>query len=91
MVHGDARRNAHYTLIAGILVALGSVFAEALALFDTAKVAILGLALAGIVQPVSQLIYAPRQVHIWIEPISGDWANLTKRLKSNVKARGGLL
>ena len=55
-----ASRNGYFVLTVGILAAIGSVFVEALTLFDTANIAILGLALAEIVQAASQLIYARR-------------------------------
>ena len=55
-----ASRNGYFVLTAGILAAIGSVFVEALTIFDTANMAILGLALAEIVQAASHLIYARR-------------------------------
>jgi hypothetical protein len=55
-----AWRNAYFVLTTGILAAIGSVFVEALTLFDTVTVAILGLALAEIIHLASQLIYARR-------------------------------
>ncbi len=55
-----ARRKAYWVLTAGVGAAVGTVFAEALTIFDTANVVNLGLALAEIVQSVSQLFYARR-------------------------------
>lgn len=55
-----ARRNAYFVLTTGGVAAVGTVFAEALTIFDTANVVILGLALAAIVQSASQLFYARR-------------------------------
>ncbi|MEZ4593596.1 MAG: hypothetical protein R3D55_20995 [Chloroflexota bacterium] len=55
-----ARRNAYFALTVAALAAVGSTFFQALTLFDTANVVVLGLALAEIVQSVSRLIYARR-------------------------------
>ena len=55
-----ASRNGYFVLTAGILAAIGSIFVEGLTIFDTVTIAILGLALAEIVQAASQLIYARR-------------------------------
>lgn len=55
-----ALQNGYFVLTTGILAVIGSVFVEALTLFDTVNVAILGLALAEIVHSASQLIYARR-------------------------------
>lgn len=55
-----ASRNGYFVLTVGILAAIGSVFVEALTIFDTVTIAILGLALAEIVQAASRLIYARR-------------------------------
>ncbi|GJM42782.1 MAG: hypothetical protein DHS20C20_30640 [Ardenticatenaceae bacterium] len=55
-----ASRNGYFVLTAAILAAIGSVFVEALTIFDTVTIAILGLALAEIVQAASRLIYARR-------------------------------
>lgn len=52
-----ARRNAYFVLMVGTLASVGSIFLEALTPFDTANLAILGLALAEIVQFASQLFY----------------------------------
>jgi hypothetical protein len=55
-----ATRNAYFVLTVGAIAAVGSVFVEALTLFDTANVVVLGLALAEIVQSASQLFFARR-------------------------------
>ena len=55
-----ASRNGYFVLTAGTLAAIGSIFVEGLTIFDTVTIAILGLALAEIVQAASQLIYARR-------------------------------
>ena len=52
-----ARRNAYFVLMVGMLATVGSIFVEALTPFDTASLAILGFALAEIVQFASQLFY----------------------------------
>lgn len=52
-----AKRNAYFVLVAGLLAAIGSTFLEALTPFDTATLAIVGLALAEIVKFASQLVY----------------------------------
>ncbi len=52
-----ARRNAYFVLVASMLAAVASIFIETLTLFDTANLAILGLALAEIVLLSSQLLY----------------------------------
>ncbi|MCB0015151.1 MAG: hypothetical protein KDE34_24715 [Anaerolineales bacterium] len=55
-----AIRNAYFVLTATVLAAVGSVFVAALTPFDTANVIVVGLALAEIVQSVSQLLYTRR-------------------------------
>lgn len=57
MVALKARRNAYFVLAASMVTVIASIFIETLSLFDTANLAILGLALAEIVQIVSQLLY----------------------------------
>lgn len=52
-----ARRNAYYVLMVTILSVVASVFVTALTPFDTANLAIMGFALAEIVQMASQLFY----------------------------------
>jgi hypothetical protein len=52
-----ARRNGYFVLSAGMLTAVASIFVETMTTFDTASLAILGLALAEIVQLASQLFY----------------------------------
>lgn len=52
-----ARSNAYFVLVMGMLAAVASVFLNALTPFDTANLAILGLALAEIVKFASQLYF----------------------------------
>ena len=56
----QARRNAYFVLAVAAVAAVGSTFVQALTIFDTANVVIVGLALAEIVQSVSQLFYTRR-------------------------------
>ena len=56
----QARRNAYFVLAVAAVAALGSTFVQTLTIFDTANVVIVGLALAEIVQSVSQLFYTRR-------------------------------
>jgi len=55
-----ARRNAYFVLAVAAVAAVGSTFAQALTIFDTANVVVVGLALAEIVQSASQLFYTRR-------------------------------
>ena len=55
-----ARRNAYFVLAVAAVAAVGSTFVQALTIFDTANVVVVGLALAEIVQSASQLFYTRR-------------------------------